>query len=240
MKCLLIAVLAGIPIMLALGQGHDMLGNKWPERLSTRGDIKSAKLDVESIDIWNLPIEDYPLLAKFTRVKNVMLDSREGTFATDEKLKALAALDLTNLAGIVMVNCRLVTDEGIRNLARIRCLKGLELEGTAITDEACAVMSAKMNLTGINVANCRGVTLKGIKALATSDTLREFTFSAEKLTQKEVLGLVTSFRNVTWCQIVDPEQKLDAELIKATGQENKMHIVVKRTGALQDKYGTPD
>jgi hypothetical protein len=237
MKTLLIAVVSGLAIFLARGQGRDMLGNKWPARLSTSRDIKGAKPDVESIDIEKLPIEDYPSLAKFTRVKNVMLDSQEGTFATDKNLKALAALDLTNLTGIVMVNCRLITDDGILALARIRSLKGLELEGTAITDAACEVMGAQMRLTGINVANCNGVTLKGLKALTTSSTLKDVVFSAEKLTQEEVLDLVASFKNVTRFEIVDPHLKLDAKAIKKMGTERGIVILVRNTGALQDKFG---
>ena len=237
MKCLLIGVLASIPILLAVGQGRDMLGNKWPARLSTIRDIQSAKPDVESIDIGKLPIQDYPLLAKFTRVRIVSLDNHQGTFATNEMLKALAALDLTNLTGIAMVNCRLITDEGIRALVGVRSLTALELEGTAITDAACEVMSSQMRLTGINVANCDGVTLNGLKALGVSGTLRHLLFSADKLTQGEVVDLLASFRNVTRCDIVDPQRKLDAKTISENGSKRGMQVFVRQTGALQDKYG---
>ena len=240
MKLLLATLGLAISCVMAFeaaGQGRDTLGNKWPERLHTNRDIQSAKPDVESIDIWDLPIQDYPLLVKFARVKNIMLDSQKGTFATDEKLKALARLDLTNLTGIIMVNCRLITDEGIRALVRIRSLTGLELEGTAITDAACETMSTRMSLTGINVANCNGVTLEGLKRLAISATLKDFVFSAGKLTQQEVLDLVASFKNVTRCDIVDPQRKLDANAIKAKGNERGMQVFLRQTGALQDKYG---
>jgi hypothetical protein len=239
MKSLLIAVLASTPILLAVGQGRSTLGNKWPERLSTRRDIKSAKPDVESIDIRNLPVEDYPLLAKFTRVEAIDLSSLEGTLATDEKLEALAALNLTNLVGISMINGRLITDKGIRALTRIQSLKGLQLEGTAITDISCDVMNTQMRLTGVNVANCRGVTIKGLKALITSTTLINIEFSADKLTQEQVLDLVGAFKNITWCEIVDPDHKLDVNAIEQKGKARGIHIAVRATGALQETYGSP-
>ena len=233
MKCLLIAVLASVPILLAVGQ----LPHASIERLSTARDIQLAKADVEYIDIWNLSIKDYPLLAKFTRVKAIVLSCQEGTFATDEKLMALAALDLTNVTAIPMVNCRLITDKGIRALARIQSLKVLQLEGTAITDISCDVMSAQMRLTGVDVANCNGVTLKGLKALISSSTLNGMSFSSDILTQEEVLDLVASFKNVTRCAIVDPQGKLDADAMKKMGTERRVFIDVRRGGALQESYG---
>ena len=40
------------------------------------------------------------------------------------------------------------------------------LEGTAITDVSCGVMTSRMHLAQLNVANCQGITLKGLKPLA--------------------------------------------------------------------------
>ncbi len=212
----------------------------WPERISTSDDILKTDHNAENIDIWNLPIQDYSLLAKFTMVKYIMLDSSEGVFATNDKLKALAALNLTNVISISLLNCRLITDEGIRSLSTIRSLKRLGLEGTLVTDAGCEAMASKMQLIGISVANCPDVTLKGLKLLAASESLQEFSFSSNKLSQDEVLDLINSFKNVTWCQIVDPQQRLDIIKIKKLGEGKNVHIIVKPTGALQDKYGKED
>ena len=87
-----------------------------------------------------------------------------------------------------------------------------------------------MRLTGINVANCDGVTLNGLKALAVSGTLGNLEFSADKLTQGEVVDLLASFRNVTRCDIVDPKRKLDAKTISENGSKRGMQVFVRQTG----------
>lgn len=217
-----------------------LAGPPYPARLSSAHDIKRAKRTADDIDIWKLPLKDFPLLAKFTKVESISFNCREGTFATDEKLKALAGLGLTNLAVITLLNCRLITDAGIEALSHINALTGLELEGTAITDKACQIIASQMGLTNINIANCPGVTLRGLKLLAASEKLNEISFSADKLTQDEVLSLIGSFKNVVWCQIVDPQLKLDEKLLKAKGGARNMLIVYSQTGALQDSYGKPD
>ncbi len=215
-----------------MGCRHD-----YPERLSNKTDIWLASSSAKDIDIWNLPIGDYPLLRKFTNVEDILLDSEEGTFATNEKLKALSELGFTNLGGVSLFNGRLITDDGITALSGIHSLKGLALEGTAITDVSCEVMASRMHLAQLNVANCPGITLKGLKMLAASVSLQGFAFSADKLTQEEVLNLITSFKNVTSCVIVDPDGKLDIATITAKFAEKKIHVVIKKTGALQEIYG---
>lgn len=240
MKRLLIAVLAAVPIFLARGQERDMLGNKWPARLPSKSAIERTKADADYIDIAKLPLKDYPLLKKFPGVKMITLDSEEGTFATDEKLSALAALGLTNLTAISLINCRLVTDHGIAALLEIKSLTNIGLEGTAITDTACELMASRLRLTGVDLANCKGVTPKGIKALAVTDTITDFEFSLGSMSQQEVLELIESFKNMKWCWIVDPQGRLEGKPIKEKAAVRKIRVDLRRTGALQDKYGKPD
>jgi hypothetical protein len=206
----------------------------YPEPLSNRKDIRAAKPTLDSIDIWNLPLAEYSLLSKFTGLKRIRLYSREGTFATDEKMKALSDIGFTNVTYINLNNARLVTDEGIRSLSKLCSLKELTLEGTAITDVACDVMASQMALTSLNIANCIGVTKKGLEELAQSKTLNYFSFSCDKLTQTDALTLIDSFNSITWCEIIDPARKLDVYVIKNKGAEKKIHLTVRPTGALQD------
>ena len=209
-------------------------GGDYAEPIYTERDIQRARSNLDEIDIRNLALKDYPLLSKFTGVKRIRVSSIEGTSATDEKLKALGALNLTNIIDISLLNCQLVTDEGIRALAKIRSVKMLQLEGTAITDAALEIMASQMRLTGVNVANCSGVTAKGLKALTSSDTLQEFGFSADNVTQDEVMNLIASFKKVTWCSIVDLSNKLDSNALRIKGAERKIHVAVTPTGSLQD------
>ncbi len=212
-------------------------GSTWPERLSTERDVERAKPTADDIDIWNLPIEAYPSLVKFRRAKVIRLDSREGTFATDKKLKLLASLCFTNLTTITLLNCRSVTDAGVTSLTNITTLRELGLEGTAITDATCDAIATHMRLTSVNVANCAGVTLKGLTALSAWDGLQEITFSADRLTQGQVVGLIAAFKTVKWFEFIDPQHKLDWRLIKSYGEGKKIRVVPQLIGGLQGKYG---
>ena len=206
----------------------------YPEPLSNSKSIRAAKPTLDSIDIWNLPLADYPLLSKFIGLKQIWLWSEEGTFATDEKLKALAGIGFTNLIYINLNSCRLVTDIGIEALSKTRSLKQLTLEGTAITDVACDIMASRMSLELVNIANCPRVTKKGLEKCSRSITLNYFSFSSDTLTQEEVLTLIDSFKSITRCEIVDKQGKLDAKAIKAKGKGKNIHVSVRSTGALQE------
>jgi hypothetical protein len=206
----------------------------YPEPLSNSGEIRRAQPTLDSIDIWNLPLADIPLLSKFQGLKRISLWSEEGTSATDAKLKALSDIGFTNLNYINLNNCRLITDKGIEALSHVRSLTQLTLEGTSITDQGCVIMASTMSLEMVNVANCPGVTVKGLDALARSTGLKYFSFSSDKLTHEEVLSLIDSFKNVKRCEVVDTEHKLDSAVISAKGKARGIHVSVRPTGALQE------
>jgi hypothetical protein len=216
-----------------------LAGGPYPEPLSSRRDVISAKLTLDYIDIRYLPLEDYPLLSRFRGLRRIKFYNREGKGATDQKLEALAELKLTNIFYIDLTNCREVSDAGIRALAGIPSVKQLMLEGTAITDAGCRVMGSEMALEVVNVANCAKITGQGLKELAVSSGLGSIRFSADGLTQDDVLGLIASLKAVSWCEIVDPHGKLDQAPLKALGAEKKMHVSVLARGALQDMKLVP-
>src|SRR2546422_842973 len=180
----------------------------YPERIQTKGDIQRAKADADDIDIRNLPLECYPLLAKFKQVQQIRLANLNPNVATDEKIEALSQLGFTNLWELVLTNCRGVTDAGVRSLTRIRSLKGIGFEGTSITDASCELIARQTRLDGVNVSNCRNITKKGLLSLATSERLRSIGFSANHLQPEDVVEIIRSCRNITRIEVVDPEAKL--------------------------------
>jgi hypothetical protein len=220
-------------VLLSVAINSCAWGNH-PELISTKQDIHLAKTNVEDIDIRDLPLEDYPLLAKFWRLKRVRLYSSEGTLATDEKLSTLASLDFTNLIDINLLNCRLISDGGIRALSNIQSLKMLQLEGTAITDASAIILRSMTNLSGVNLANCGGITMNGLKILAASESIQEIGFSADNLSQDAISSLFALFKSVKFCQLVDPKQRLDRVALTREAEKYGFHLVVKATGALQD------
>ena len=209
-----------------------------PTALSSSRDIRRAPSDVKQIIIGLLPIIDYPLLSKFEQVMDVDFFSLDGTGANDDKLSALSKLNFSKLEGVSLLNCPAVTDEGIRHLAKIPSLKHLQLEGISITDAALGIMATNMSLTGVNVANIPKVTMQGLLKIGSSETLVSFTFSADNLTQDDVVRLIGEFgKNMRWPDVVDREGKLDASALKALAKKKGITLRVSRTGALQNVVG---
>src|SRR5437667_5665159 len=165
----------------------------YPEPLTSAKDLKKASPDTEMIAIADLPLRDYPGLAKFQKLKSIQFYKEGRSGATDAKLEALACVKFPRLRDIELVAAKSVTDKGLLALSRMT-LKGLSLEGTSITDGGCEIIDSKMHLEGINVANCSNVTMKGLHSLAPSESLKDISFSADRLTQTEVVGLIKEFK----------------------------------------------
>src|SRR5438067_1463523 len=68
-------------------------GGPNPERLQTKRDIERAKAGADDVDIRNLPLELYPLLGKFKRVRQISLANLDPNVASDEKMEALSRLE---------------------------------------------------------------------------------------------------------------------------------------------------
>lgn len=185
---------------------------KHPEILASKWDVRLTKADTQQIRIPALPIEAYPYLAKFKRLKDVDF---YWNGANDAKLWELSTVGLTNLQHIGLLDCPQVTDEGIRAIANIPSIRSLGLEGTSITDAGLELMATQMKLTSVNVKNCQGVTRQGVQKLAQCPSLTGFSFSADGWTELQVLELIDSFKNVTWCGIMDSQGKLNVNLLKA-------------------------
>jgi len=206
---------------------------KYPTPLRTAKDIVRTPAETEMLSVSELSLEHFPALAKFTKLKQIKFYHPKGTGASDEKLQALARLNFRRLKDINLLNCPAVTDKGLIALANISSLQLLQLEGTSITDASLEILAGKLALKGINVANCQGVTFRGLSPLAASETLQELTFSAENLSQTEVLQLISNLKAVKWLAIVDASGKLDAEPIRRAGTEKQINVSILRQGALQ-------
>lgn len=105
---------------------------RYPEPLASARDIARLPADTEMIAITDLPVEDYPLLAKFQKLRSIDYYKEGRSGATDAKLEALSRLDLPNLRDIELLAATAVTDRGIEALIKLPSLRGLVLEGTSM------------------------------------------------------------------------------------------------------------
>lgn len=207
---------------------------KYPTPLSSRQDVEQAPADTEMVYLPFLPVQEYPLLSKFEQLWQIHFFDEGGKGADDQRLEALSRLKLPNLKDISLLNCPMVTDQGISALTAIKSLKDLQLEGTSITDISIPVLSSKMQLDGLDIANCKWITFKGLSELAASDRFHSLEFSADGLTQAQLLELVDSFKpNLTHVEIVDQNGQLNVNKLKEVARVHGTQLVVRKEGALQ-------
>src|SRR4051812_42022135 len=100
--------------------------SRYPEPLKSRQDIARASAKTDNIFIAELPLNDYPALAKFTNLKRVRFYTRAGTGSDDRKLLAFSRLGFPNLYDVTLLNCPRVTDRGIEHLAQLPALRYLQ------------------------------------------------------------------------------------------------------------------
>lgn len=200
---------------------------EWPTPLTSERDIAKAPPSTHSITMATLPIELYPKLRKFYALKYIKLFKRGATGATDEKLRVLASLGFTNLQEMTLFGSRLVTDEGIKSLSKVKSLRVLVLEGTAITDEGAKHIASEMALSGVGVRNIKGITSTGLKALISARSLKSLTFSADQASQTDIIELIdVAGPNMKRIEISDPPGKLREDLLRSKGAERNIKVSV--------------
>ncbi len=189
-----------------------------------------------------LPLKDYPDLKKFHKLREVQFWYRT---ATDEKMEALGRVGLTNLFCASLNGSSRITDQGIESLARIPSMHDLGLEGTSITDAGLELIAARMQPWGVNVASCSNITVNGLLKLVQTDTLRYISFSADRLTTAEVVGLLDSSRNLDRLYIYGPSRHLvhgaieRAAATKAHAQGTDLRVVFQPKGSISMNFPLP-
>ena len=201
------------------GCGH------YPSYLKSHSDIWATSARETHIEVSQLPLDQYPRLAKFHQIYEV--DFEGG--ATDDKLKALAQIGFTNLAQVVLTDCPLVTDKGIEYLSTVSSIRGLGLRSTSITGRSVDTFARMSKLESVNIEGSAGVTLKGLVALAQSDTLTDISFSGAALTQEDLLRIIDAVRHITRIDIVDPaDSRLDASALREAARAKHIQLYAVR------------
>lgn len=220
-----------IPVMISISCSS-VWGNH-PSAFSNRKEIAKAPPTVTQIAIPFLPIEDYGDLNKFKELIQVSYFSVDGTGGSDEKMQALSKLSFPKFIDLNLLNSPLVTDAGIKHLARIKSLRMMQLEGTSITDAGLKIIAEEMKLTGVNVANCPKVTFFGIKMLAQSKSLDEMGISSDNLSQEQIIKIIKTLESTKYFSVVDSKKKLDKQLLENIAAKKGVQFVLMNTGAIQ-------
>ena len=201
------------------GCGH------YPSNLKSHSDIWITSKGETHIEVSQLPLDQFPKLAKFHQVYEI--DFEGG--GTDDKLKALAQIGFTNLSEVVLTDCPLVTDKGIEYLSAVSSIRGLGLRGTSITDRSVATFAMMSRLEDVNIEGSTNVTLNGLVTLAQSDTLTDISFSGAALTQDDLLRIIGAVRHVTRIDIVDPaDGRLDAPALREAARAKNIKLYAVR------------
>jgi hypothetical protein len=198
-----------------------------PAEIRTSKDIESTPSSWYAISIGDLPLSLYPQLSKFSQVEHVFFKGTTG-WATDEKLKALAALSMPNLRDIVLGGSVTVTDEGVFALTHLASVELLQLSGTAISDRGIEALSQFPKLTGVNIVECRRVSVDALKALVQQRAWQDLSFSAERLSSKQVAELLAQLRPKAYCMVVDASVHLDESLLRKVAVERGISLNLRK------------
>lgn len=215
-------------LFLILGHGTVIVGcGRNPEPLSSAWRIAIAPADIEMASVANLPLRDYPLLAKFKKVRRLVFFNPEGTGADDERLKAVSKLNFPKLMDVSLRNCPAVTDEGVASILTFQSLELLQLEGTSTTDAVLLKMVTHPKLRGVNVAGCPNVTFTGVSNLSRTMCLKSLSFSLRDTPLDDVLSLMKAANCIEYLGIIDPAGRLDPAALEQISDERGITIIVR-------------
>jgi hypothetical protein len=199
---------------------------RYPAQLSSHRDIAFTSEGETHVNASQLNSEDFPALAKFTKLYEIDFDDNGGM---DGKLEALAQIGFTNLAEVVITDCPLVTDKGLVFLSRIPSIKGLGLRGTSISDKSAEIMVAMPKLQVVNLANSTNITLAGLLSMERSDTMQELEFSCGNLTQDNLIEIISATRHLNRVTISEPpEGRIDAPTLRKAAEAKGIELYVVR------------
>ena len=114
------------------------------------------------------------------------------TKITDEGLKDVAKLQ--QLEWLILINTK-ITDAGLKDVAKLRKLEELRLDGTKITDEGLKDVAKLENLKGLSL-NSTQVTDVGLKDVAKLQNLIAFGLFRTKITKAGVAELKKALPNI--------------------------------------------
>jgi hypothetical protein len=206
---------------------------KYPQPVDSARDIAQLPPDTEMLSIPLLPVEAYPQLTKFTNLHQISFYHPNGAGADNTRLQKLARLHFKELRDISLLNCPMVTDDGVLSLTNITSLRFLQLEGTAITDASLYGIRSNLWIKGLNVANCDKVTFKGLSVVLELPSLEEISFSVTNIDQSQALALISQFHSINHCEIVDPGGKLDIKAVNQAAASKQARVLLRREGALE-------
>jgi len=210
---------ASLALLGTTGCGH------YPRPIHSGRSIWWAPASEYEIVIVNLPLKDWPKLQKFAGLRHLRISQRTAPEITDEHLKVLSRLNLPKLRDVSFAYGYRVTDEGIQAVAALSSITSLQLIGTGITDKGMHTLATQFHqLKGLNVEACVSLTPSGFLALTNSRTINSLSLSIDNFSQRQVEGLITEVKNVTWWTLKDPHGTLDLDSLRRLGMARKVTI----------------
>jgi hypothetical protein len=81
----------------------------------------------------------------------------------------------------------------------------------------------------VNLVGATNVTVSGLLKLAQSDSMMDIGFSAEKLTQDDLLQIIRAVRHITRISLVEPSDgQLDAPALQQAAQAKNIELYAVR------------
>ncbi len=136
---------------------------------------------------------DLTRLRKLLELNIVALDLRD-TEADDKTLGIIALYP--SVKSLVISGCKGVTDQGIREIAKLPYLTAFAAGGTGITDDAIPILATIKSLRHVNIENNNRITDAALLPLLSCQHLESLDVSATSVSHKGVKLLLVSPSNV--------------------------------------------
>ncbi|HEX4129012.1 MAG TPA: hypothetical protein VHZ24_03140 [Pirellulales bacterium] len=153
----------------AIAGRPDRAAAQWALRLGGLVEVKirlPGSADVRAVrSLDDLPAEDFVVDDILIAIDDKAAMSKVEP-VTDADLARLDGLRAITKFSLVHGRGSRITDAGLSNVATMKSLRELTVEGAAITDQGLAALAPLSNLRYLNIGFCRRVTDEGLKKLA--------------------------------------------------------------------------
>jgi len=199
---------------------------KYPRLVDSSGSIRRLPSSTDMIVIDGLPARDWVYLAKFHALRHLNVSQNYAKKVTNQNLLYLTENDFSTLYKISLSGCN-IDDIGLRYLSKIQSLRGIQLDGTRITDHGMSMLATSFpNLEGINIENCEFVTIKGILEIEESKSIDDVILSVGTLSLDDVVMAVSEVERVSRWTISDPDGKLSAADFGGIDKERSVEVFI--------------
>ncbi len=187
------------PIYIEAKGGYDELLSDIFEKMKSdewKDDVFKKKYEAELKCVRSLNLRDVNVSADFLNFINDNCPKIEHLSLPQSVTNEDLAFLSSNLTSLELLGCRNITDDGLKEVSKLKNLTWLNLRWCNITNEGLKEVSKLENLTSLNLSWCN-ITDDGLKDVSKLKTLTSLSLSGCRKITYEGLKEVSKLENLT-------------------------------------------